>query len=990
MVSEHFIFTSTSGVIIVYIVVVRFFVNCCFYVSYFWFWTCCCFDFGMRILMLSGDLELNPGPATHYLKKSCRVLYSNIRGLRSNLRDLQAHASNFDLLLLSETLVSDNKHSVEFLIPGYSEPHFLYRRNIPNAQGMAVYIRSGMPIYRQNKFECKCHEMLCFKIYSKFNNIYVFACYRNPSCDDSIYDCLLESMSTIQSLDSKASFVICGDFNAHHKDWLISRTTDSHGRSAYEFSFSSGCDQLINEPTHTSGNSLDLVFSDVPSLVSPSVGAFIGSSDHCYLNIKIEVNQHIPNCSFKKTVWLKSRANWDALAAECNAINVTAILRSENIMHALNHVLLEICSRHMPRKTILFRTNDQPWFDESCRRAHHHKQTLFHVWRRSRSQLNYQNFSEARREANRIFHEAEKRYNQKLKTQLQEVNQDHLWWTKLKSSIFGSSTLIPPLLSGDGKLLVDSKDKAQLFNETFRTKQSNEDVIIPSGCHPEPHLTKFAFRSRDVKKVLDGLDSWGGEDPDGFIPLIFKKMSSVLSPKLSRIYRHLFKNSLFPDERKIGNIAPVPKGALSADSNNYRPITILPVMSKVAEKLIFKPLYKYLEANEYLPSSQYAYRKKLGTCDALLDISSLVQVNLDKGFETRIVQIDFSAAFDLVNHSALVYKLEELGIGGYLLNILKDFLHNRKQRVLVNGAASELKPVISGVPQGSVLGPLLFLIYTADLGCNLENKLVQYADDSTLMCSVRSPDDRVAASDSLCRDLSKIQQWCKRWGMKLNTKKTKSLIVSRSRTVNPLHPLVSVNGCPINNSDHLTILGVIFDSKFNFIDHLKNVSSVASRKIGIIRKAAFIYQDEKVNLSCFRSFVLPLLEYCSPVWMSASDSNLNVLSKIARSAGFLFPGSGSYDLDHRRNISSLCLFHKIYFSDDHPLHHLIPDPYVPLRQTRFSNQQHQYSVCEVRCNTVQYQRSFFPYSAKLWNGLQPEVVDESMGKFKTTCNRTLK
>ena len=171
---------------------------------------------------------------------------------------------------------------------------------------------------------------------------------------------------------------------------------------------------------------------------------------------------------------------------------------------------------------------------------------------------------------------------------------------------------------------------------------------------------------------------------------------------------------------------------------------------------------------------------------------------------------------------------------------------------------------------------------------------------------------------------------------------------------------------------------------------MKSVSSVASRKIGIIRKAAFIYQDEKVNLSCFRSFVLPILEYCSPVWMSATDSNLNVLSKIVRSAGFLFPGNSNYDLDHRRNISSLCLFHKIYFNDDHPLHHLIPDPYVPSRQTRFSNQQHQYSVCEARCNTVQFQRSFFPYSAKLWNGLQPEVVDECMGKFKTACNRTLK
>ena len=152
MVSVHFLIFISTGVNIVYIVVVvNVFVNCCFCVSFVKFLTGCCFNFGMRILMLSGDVELNPGPSAHYSKKSCRVLYSNIRGLRSNLRDLQAHASSFDLMFLSETLVSDNKHSVEFLIPGFSKPHLLYRRNIPNAQGMAVYIRSGMPIYCQNK-----------------------------------------------------------------------------------------------------------------------------------------------------------------------------------------------------------------------------------------------------------------------------------------------------------------------------------------------------------------------------------------------------------------------------------------------------------------------------------------------------------------------------------------------------------------------------------------------------------------------------------------------------------------------------------------------------------------------------------------------------------------------------------------------------------------------------------------------------------------------
>ena len=128
-------------------------------------------------------------------------------------------------------------------------------------------------------------------------------------------------------------------------------------------------------------------------------------------------------------------------------------------------------------------------------------------------------------------------------------------------------------------------------------------MAIPSGCPPKAHLTKFVFRSADVTKILDDLDSWGGEDPKGFIPLIFKIPSSVLSPKLNRIYYHLFKNN-FPDGWKIGNTALVPKGVLLANCNNYRPITILPILSKVAKKLCFKPLYKHLETNNSILSSQ--------------------------------------------------------------------------------------------------------------------------------------------------------------------------------------------------------------------------------------------------------------------------------------------------------------------------------------------------------------------------------------------------
>ena len=266
--------------------------------------------------------------------------------------------------------------------------------------------------------------------------------------------------------------------------------------------------------------------------------------------------------------------------------------------------------------------------------------------------------------------------------------------------------------------------------------------------------------------------------------------------------------------------------------------------------------------------------------------------------------MDFSAAFDLVNHTALISKLQSLGIGGYILGLLRDFLTDRQQRVVVDGVFSEPRPVVSGVPQGSVLGPLLFLVYTSDMIMGLENKIVQYADDTTLIALVRSPEMRDEVASSINRDLERISQWCNRWGMKLNSTKTKTLLVSRSRTNEPPHPPLCVGNTLLAESEFLTILGVTYDPHLTFEKHLSNVSANAARKLGIVRKASYIYNDERVNATCFRSFVLPLLEYCSPIWMSASARDLSLLDRVANGGRFLFfPDSGKYELADRLMIS---------------------------------------------------------------------------------------
>ena len=181
-----------------------------------------------------------------------------------------------------------------------------------------------------------------------------------------------------------------------------------------------------------------------------------------------------------------------------------------------------------------------------------------------------------------------------------------------------------------------------------------------------------------------------------------------------------------------------------------------------------------------------------------------------------MVGLDFSAAFDHVNHKALIFKLRQLGVGGPFLSILTEFSSNRLQRVAVDGHFNDYRNVISGVPQGSVLGPLLFILYTHGMWFGLQNMLVSYADDATLLAGIPSRNMRSDVTESLNIDLSKISTWCNLWGMRLNSNKTQSMIVSRSRTVFPPHPDLLVGSTSLESCELFKILGVMFDSKFTF------------------------------------------------------------------------------------------------------------------------------------------------------------------------------
>ena len=198
-----------------------------------------------------------------------------------------------------------------------------------------------------------------------------------------------------------------------------------------------------------------------------------------------------------------------------------------------------------------------------------------------------------------------------------------------------------------------------------------------------------------------------------------------------------------------------------------------------------------MERSGVRPTTKFTYPKGLGTCDALLCMSHTLQRAFETEQEDRIVQIVLSVVFDRVNHHGILYKLSSVNIGGSVLSILTQFLSNRSQHVMVDGCRSKLVNVLSEVPQGSVLGPLLFLLCTAELISILENKMICYAEDSILMTLVPSPGVRVTVAESLISDLGRVSEWCDLSGMKLNPSKIKTMIVSRSCTMHP--PVTPIN-----------------------------------------------------------------------------------------------------------------------------------------------------------------------------------------------------
>ena len=556
-----------------------------------------------------------------------------------------------------------------------------------------------------------------------------------------------------------------------------------------------------------------------------------------------------------------------------------------------------------------------------------------------------------------------------------------------------------PLISSldhNGVIYSDNLSKAEIFNSYFlansRIDSSNYSPsnLTSSGIT----LTRLEIDESDVLDILKCLDVSKATGPDGLSAKILKEAAPCIASPLSKLINMSLSKQVFPSEWKKANVTPIHKSGSTSECGNYRPISLLSCVSKVMERVVFKCLFNFCRDNLVITDKQSGFTPNDGAINQWVYLYHQFSKAIDEQKEIRVVFGDITKAFDKVYHPALLQKLANVGIAEEALAWVENYLSNRIQRVVINGESSSWGHVEAGVPQGSVLGPLLFLIYINDIVDIVHTNIRLFADDTVFYVTVEDPQ---IASNELNEDMQAVSEWSREWLLTFNPKKTKEMIISKKRR-NAIHPNLTYEGTIIENVKEHKHLGLLLKSDLSWTPHINSTCTKAMKMVCVLRSLQHRLNRRSLKTLYF-SFIRPVLEYGNIVFSNCTQANDSDLEKVQLAAARAVIGarrftshSKIYDetgwetLAARRNKQKLVLMFKIVnkFAPDY-LHDLLPA--TVQNRTRYNFRSHS-KFTIFRTRTDLFGNSFFPSVVKMWNSLPIETrKSESLQEFKSKLNK---
>ena len=469
--------------------------------------------------------------------------------------------------------------------------------------------------------------------------------------------------------------------------------------------------------------------------------------------------------------------------------------------------------------------------------------------------------------------------------------------------------------------------------------------------------------------------------PDDISARMLKATSASIAPSVTSLFNQSLKLGRVPMKWKESRVVPIPKVPAPKSPDNYRPISLLSVLSKALEKHVYRLIASHLDTIP-LSDSQWGFRTGRSTVSALLAIVDDWLKLLEEGKEICATFFDYQKAFDSVPHRPLMEKLLSLDLNPYLSRWISDYLTHRSQQVVVDGATSSAMQVLSGVPQGSILGPLLFLIYVdgiTDASLSQGSQLSLFADDVLHYRAISKQED----FDTTQSDINIIAKWSDDNFLKLNPKKCKFMIISRKRQHSITPPQLLLNGHPLDEVSTFKYLGVLLSSDMSWSPHISAICSKARKVIGLLYRRFYSMSNMDTLIQLYVSLVRPHLEYACSVWAPASHKDIDSLEGLQKFAFRMATHNWNLNyqdllslvdlptLESRRLqlklghlfkiVHGLCFFPSGIVSFREQIHHSCRSIHPLTLQQPFAH-------------TQAYSQSFVPHTCSLWNSLPYEVV----------------
>ena len=499
-------------------------------------------------------------------------------------------------------------------------------------------------------------------------------------------------------------------------------------------------------------------------------------------------------------------------------------------------------------------------------------------------------------------------------------------------------------------------------------------------------MNDIAVSKDGVIKLLKGLNLSKALGPDELHPRVLKELATELGPVFAHLIQQSIDTGEIPKEWSLANICPLFKKSDRSHACNYRPVSLTCVPCKLLEHIVCSNIMAHLDEYTLLSDRQHAFRKGHSCETQLTSVINDFAKILDNRGQVDTFILDFEKAFDTPPHELLKSKLFSYGIGGKTLKWIESFLCFRQQRVVVNGVKSDWAPVLSGVPQGTVLGPLLFSLYINDISSDIESEIRLFADDCVCHREIKDEKDTM----KLQRDIDRLGSWARKWDMRFQPVKCNMMQLTRKR-IKKIHASYTLEGTNLENVESIKYLGVTITSDLRWNTHVSNVCTKANRTLGFLRRNLYSCPQE-VKEAAYKGLVRPVLDYGSSVWDPPGVVLQEELESVQKRATRFVTGDYNYEtgsmtgilgqlkwesLKKRRKDNRLILLYKgLKGKASVPTDDLIP-------KTRRCRNQHSMAFQTPIVNTDVYKGSFFPQTISDWNALPDSLI--SSAEYAEDC-----